>query len=103
MIDIVLPDGALAPAEVLHLSPRGLYAAVKLTGTPHKGTVDAFHVGTGKRATPPNHFDSVRTQKVARELADDLDEFDPVEVDGTLRLPAAEYHAHVDAFVAGLS
>lgn len=99
-VTILLPDGTTALAAVLHLSPRGTFASVKLAGTPHKGTVDVFHVGTGKRATPPRHFDKVRARKAAAALADGLDVYDPVTDDGTLRVNRDEYHAHVDALLA---
>lgn len=101
-VDILMPDGTTGDAAVLHLSPHGTYAVVKLTGTAHKGTVDVFHTGTGKRATPPRHFGAVRTQKVAHALADSLDAYDPVHEDGALRVTVGEYHAHLDAFVAAL-
>lgn len=99
-LSIIMPDGTNGTATVLHASPRGTYASVKLSGTPHKGTVDVFHVGTGKRATPTRLFDKVRTQKVAKELADALDEYDPVDSDGNLRIPAADYHAKYRELVA---
>ena len=102
-LTIILPDGTTGSATVLHTSPRGTYAAVKLAGTSHKGTVDVFHVGTGKRATPTRLFDKVRTQKVAKALADELDTFDPVDTDGVLRIPAADYHAKYDELVAALT
>lgn len=97
---IILPDGTTGEATVLHTSPRGKYAAVKLTGTPHKGTVDVFHVGTGKRATPTRLFDKVRSQKTAKALADALDDYDPVDPDGALRVTAEEYHTRYDELVA---
>jgi hypothetical protein len=102
-IDIVIADGDPVPAEVLHLSPSGTFAVVKLTGTPHKGTVDVFHVGTGKRATPIRHFPVVRTKTIAIALADALDEFNPVEADGTLRVAREEYHRRVDEIVRALT
>jgi hypothetical protein len=101
--DIVTPTGALATVEIIHTSPRGTYAAVKLAGTRHRGTVDVFHVATGKRATPPRHFAAVGTQKVAKALADDLDAYDPVNPDGTLRVERDAYHQHIDDFVKGLA
>lgn len=103
MTTIVMPDGERGEAEVLHLSPRGLYAVVKLAGTPHKGTVGVFHVSSGKRATRPQHLDQVRTQKVARAVADALDEYDPVTDDGTLRVLVEEYRGHLDTLVKELS
>lgn len=99
---IVMPDGERAEAEVLHVSPRGLYFVAKLAGTPHKGTIGVFHEGTGKRAERPAVFDKVRTQKVAKALADDLDAYDPVAPDGTLRVTAEDYHAHIDELIAAL-
>lgn len=102
-LTIVLPDGTAGAATVLHMSPRGTYAAVKLTGTPHKGTVDVFHVGTGKRATPTRLFDKVRAQKTAKTLADLLDEYDPVDTDGSLRVTPEEYHERYDELVAAAS
>lgn len=102
MTSIMMPNGERSEVDVLHTSPRGLYVVAKLTGTPHKGTVDVFHAGTGKRATPPRHFDKVRAQKVAKALADDLDAYDPVAPDGTLRATAQEYHAHIDEVLSTL-
>lgn len=102
-INIVMPDGATGPAEVLKFSPCETFAVVKLTGTPHKGTVDAFHVGTGKRATPPRHFATVRNRTAANAAADFLDELGAVSDDGTLRIPREEYHAHFDTFAKGLN
>lgn len=100
-LTIILPDGTTGTAEVLHTSPRGTYAAVKLTGTPHKGTVDVFHTGTGKRATPTHLFDKVRTQKTAKALADTLDDLDLVDENGTLRtLAPAEYHSRFEELVS---
>lgn len=99
MTQIMLENGELADAKVLHVSPRGLYFVAKLTGTGLKGTVDVFHEGTGKRATPPRHFSKVRTQAVARAVADDLDVYDPVAPDGTLRVTREEYHAHFDELI----
>jgi len=99
---IVLPDGERTEATVLHVSPRGLYFVAKLSGTPHKGTVDVFHEGTGKRATPPRHFDKVRSQKVAAALADDLDTYDPVAPDGTMKVTVEEYHAYIDELMDAL-
>lgn len=102
-LDILLPDETMTAVAVLHLSPRGTFAAVKLTGTPHKGTVDVFHVGTGKRATPTRLLDKIRTQKTAKALADLLDEFDPVDSAGTLRIPREEYHSRYEELVTRLS
>lgn len=96
---IIMPDGTAGKAPVLHTSPHGTYAAVKLAGTAHKGTVDVFHTGTGKRATPTRLFDKVRSQKTAKALADALDEYDPVDADGGLRVTAEEYHARYDELV----
>ncbi|SDH51442.1 hypothetical protein [Microbacterium sp. 77mftsu3.1] len=102
-INISTPAGdGTIEAEAVHMSPRGLYAAVKLTGTDHKGTVDVFHVGTGKRATPPRWWQQVRTATAAKTLADQLDEFDPVEDDGTLRVTREEYHTRYDQLVKAL-
>lgn len=102
-LDILLPDGTTTAVSVLHLSPNGTYAAVKLAGTPHKGTVDVFHVGTGKRATPTRLFDKVRTQKIAKALADLIDELDPVDPTGTLRIPREEYHRRYEELVTAQS
>lgn len=100
-LTIILPDGTTGTAEVLHTSPRGTYAAVKLTGTPHKGTVDVFHTGTGKRATPTRLFDKVRTQKTAKTLADTLDELDLVDETGNLRgITPPEYHSRYNELVS---
>ena len=99
-LDILLPDGTTTAVPVLHLSPNGTFAAVKLAGTAHKGTVDVFHVATGKRATPTRLFDKVRTQKIAKALADALDEYDPVTPDGQLLVPRGEYHERYDGLVA---
>lgn len=98
-LEIVMPTGEREMATVLHLSPSGTYAVVKLAGTSHSGTVDVFNVGTGKRATPPRHFPFVRMKTIAIALAADLDAYDPVDADGELRVAREEYHAHFDAFV----
>ncbi|WP_433673804.1 hypothetical protein [Microbacterium gorillae] len=93
------PNGAIATLPVLHVSPRGTFAVVDLRGSDHRGTVDVFHVGTGKRATPVRHFESIRTRSVCVRLADWLDLLDPVDHQGELKIGRLEYHQAFDAWV----
>lgn len=100
-IEIVVSDGSRETRPVLHTSPRGTFVVADLRGSSTKGTVDVFHVGTGKRATPKRHFDHVRNRTVAKALADWLDEQEFVNDDGSLRVDRAEYHRAFDEWVKG--
>jgi hypothetical protein len=91
-VSVVTLTGAREDRPALLVSPSGTFAAVDLRGSDLKGTVDVFHVHTGLRATPPRHFSKVGNQKTAKALAAWLDELDPVEDDGTLKIERDEYH-----------
>lgn len=103
VLDVVNPDGSTSALPVIHASPRGTYAVVDLRGSAHKGVVDVFHTGTGKRATPPRHFAAIGKRAVSIRLADWLDELDPVDDEGALRIDRAEYHSRFDDFVKALT
>lgn len=98
-ISVVNETGGREDVKRLLLSPRAKFAVADLRGSTLKGTVDVFHVGTGLRATPPRHFAAVGKQKIAKALAAFLDELDPVENDGSLKIERAEYHREFDAWV----
>jgi hypothetical protein len=95
-------DGSHMTLPVLHFSPHRTFAVVDLRGSTHKGTVDVFHVPTGKRATPPRHIAAVSKRATCVQLADWLDDLDPVDDIGQLRIPRDEYHSRFTGWVRAL-
>lgn len=94
-LSIVVGAGERSTQPVLYLSPSGTFAVVSLKNSGIVGAMDVYHVGTGKRATPPRLQASTRTIKKATAFADFLDELNPVDSTGALLIEREEYHRAV--------